>query len=111
MGKPVKIVDLAQNMIKLYAPRHRNIPVVFTGLRKGEKLYEEILTENESLSKTLFDKLFVSDEKQMILSGEDLEKLIGQVKEVSDSFDRKRILELIQHYVPEYPGRHHPDDH
>ena len=44
MGKPIKILDLAKNMLKVYGLNENDIPIVFTGIREGEKLFEEILT-------------------------------------------------------------------
>ena len=61
MGQPVKILDLARNLIKLsgYKP-DEDIKIVFTGLRPGEKLYEELLLEEEGLKATKHDKIFVA---------------------------------------------------
>ena len=62
MGKPVKITYLAEQMIKLsgYTPGE-DIQVVFTGLRPGEKIEEELFFEDENLRKTKHDKLLLSD--------------------------------------------------
>lgn len=61
MGKPVKIIDLAEHMIRLsgYAP-HVEIPIVYTGVRQGEKLYEEILTAEEGVSATQHSQIYVA---------------------------------------------------
>ncbi len=60
MGKPVKIYDLAENLIKLsgYEP-HRDIKIEVTGLRPGEKLYEELLMNEEGLTETKHEKIFI----------------------------------------------------
>ncbi len=63
MGEPVKILDLAKNMIRLsgYVP-DRDIEIIFTGLRPGEKLYEELLINEENLKKTEKDRIFVAQQ-------------------------------------------------
>jgi FlaA1/EpsC-like NDP-sugar epimerase len=60
MGKPVKIIDLAHDLIKFSGLRPgQDIEIKFTGLRPGEKLYEELLTAEEGLTKTSYEKIFV----------------------------------------------------
>lgn len=61
MGRPVKIRELAERMIQLYAPRDgRKVEIVYMGLRPGEKLYEELLLAGEGISKTESEKIFVA---------------------------------------------------
>jgi len=59
MGEPVKIVDLAKNLIKLSGYSVDDIGITFTGIRPGEKLYEELLNENEVVQKQVFPKIFI----------------------------------------------------
>jgi FlaA1/EpsC-like NDP-sugar epimerase len=61
MGEPVKIVDLAQDLIRMsgYVP-YEEIDIQFTGIRPGEKLYEEILTKEEGATSTMHDRIFIS---------------------------------------------------
>ncbi|WP_394238239.1 polysaccharide biosynthesis protein [Niallia oryzisoli] len=59
MGEPVKIVDLAKNLIKLSGYSVDDIGITFTGIRPGEKLYEELLNENEVVKKQVFPKIFI----------------------------------------------------
>lgn len=61
MGKPVKIVDLAKKIVKLSGFTEEEIPVVETGIRPGEKLYEELLVANERTDKKVYDKIFVGN--------------------------------------------------
>ena len=61
MGNPVKIVDLAKKMITLSGSSEDNIKIQFTGLRPGEKLYEEILISGENILKTSYNKIFVAN--------------------------------------------------
>lgn len=59
MGEPVKIVDLAKNLIKLSGYTEEEIPIVFAGIRPGEKMYEELLGEDEVLPGEVYDKIYV----------------------------------------------------
>ena len=61
MGQPVKIRELAERMIQLYAPHDgRKVEIVYVGLRPGEKLYEELLLAGEGIAKTESEKIFVA---------------------------------------------------
>lgn len=100
MGAPVKILDLAEKMIRLsgYTP-NKDIQIEFTGLRPGEKLYEELLISEENLKKTSHDRIFVAQQtevkSQMIR--ERVEHLVEEAfEETSD------IRHLVQELVPEY---------
>lgn len=68
MGEPVKIVDLAKNMIKLSGYKEEQIKIIETGIRPGEKLYEELLVSKEKNPKQVFDKIFVGNVKGFCLS-------------------------------------------
>ena len=71
MGLPVKIRELAERMIQLYAPRDgRKVDIVYTGLRPGEKLYEELLLAGEGIAKTENEKIFIA--KPEVISMEEL---------------------------------------
>lgn len=104
MGRPVRIIDLARNMIKLCGTSEDEIKIEITGLREGEKLYEELLTESEHLRTTIYDKLFISDEEQIVLNEEELAEMIGRVESAIASYDKLTIKQLIKHYVPSYKG-------
>lgn len=59
MGEPVKIVDLARNLIKLSGYTEEEIPITFTGIRPGEKMYEELLDDSEILPGEVFEKIYI----------------------------------------------------
>ncbi|AXL52880.1 multidrug MFS transporter [Paraburkholderia caffeinilytica] len=83
MGKPVRIADLAHDLIRLYGFTEEQIRVVFTGLRPGEKLYEELLADDETTTRTPHPKL-----------------RIARAREVPDSFIDNLLPWLMQHRVP-----------
>ncbi|MCR1972767.1 polysaccharide biosynthesis protein, partial [Clostridium sporogenes] len=100
MGKPVKIVDLAKDLITLsgYKPGE-DIKIEYTGLRPGEKLYEELLMDEIALTSTGHNKIFV--EKPMENNIDFVEKSIEEFKEVVYN-DKEEIFELIEEKVSTY---------
>lgn len=103
MGEPVKIYDLAVSLIKLlgYEP-NVDIPIEITGLRPGEKLYEEILMSEEGLTSTKHDKIFIS--KPMHMEMEELEeklKLLNDL-EYNDDYSKDNIKSIMKKVVPTY---------
>ncbi|MFP7299086.1 polysaccharide biosynthesis protein [Neobacillus niacini] len=82
MGEPVKIVDLAKNVIKLSGYNIEEIGIHFTGLRPGEKMYEELLNENEVHPESIFPKIHIG--KANVLQAEVLGKLISNLLEMSE---------------------------
>lgn len=100
MGEPVKIADLAKDLIRLsgYQPEV-DIKIEYTGLRPGEKLYEELLMDEVALTSTDHDKIYI--EKPTNNSMEFIEKSIGEFREVLGK-DREMIFKLIEEKVPTY---------
>lgn len=100
MGKPMKIDDLARNLIKLsgYTP-DIDIPIVYTGLRPGEKLYEELLMEEEGLQKTDNSSVFIG---KPIEFNDDL--FVKQLKELKEVIYQEKddIKQYIHNIVPTY---------
>ena len=101
MGKPVKILDLARNMIRLagYTPE-KDIPIVFTGLRPGEKLYEELLNQKETTMPTTNEKIMVARVREF-----DFDQISGKVdKLISTSRLGKPFttVKMMKQIVPEY---------
>jgi len=102
MGSPVKIDDLARNMIRLsgFEP-DVDIPIVYTGLRPGEKLYEELLMSEEGLTKTANDLIYIGHKIDFDhdLLQESLEKLSGMT-EGQDALLRRELMHLVPTYKP-----------
>ncbi len=96
MGEPVKIVDLARNLIK---EPDVDIKIEFTGLRPGEKLYEELLMDEEGMQTTENKRIFIG--RQIDVDEETFEKNIEALDEASRRED-KNIRELVHKIVPEY---------
>ena len=100
MGEPVKILDLARNMIRLSGLREgEDIEIRFTGLRPGEKLYEELLMEEEGMQKTPNKKIFVGkpidvDEKQLYEELELMKEAVG--------VESKDLRKMVKTIVPTY---------
>lgn len=98
MGKPVKILDLAHDLIKFSGLRlGQDIEITFTGLRPGEKLYEELLTEEEGLSKTGYEKIFVG--KPQLLKGSALSSSLNQLFAGVDRDDEQVIRTALDQIV------------
>jgi FlaA1/EpsC-like NDP-sugar epimerase len=100
MGEPVKIVDLAESLIRLNnLEPYKDIPVVFSGLRPGEKLYEELLTAEEGTDMTGHSQILVARNGSKITAGG-----IGEVlKDLERSFsDPANIRETLKKYIPYY---------
>ena len=105
MGKPVKIYDLAENMIKLSGLRpHTDIEIIETGLRPGEKLYEELLIKTEELEKTDNDLIFIERDKPLSREcvEDKLEVLRTAVKENEGVIASGAITAAMKSVVPTF---------
>ena len=103
MGQPVKIYDLAVSLIKLSGLEPDvDINIKITGLRPGEKLYEELLMSEEGLTATKHDKIFIS--KPMYLEQKQLESKLDMLRELDydENFTRKKIKDAMKEVVPTY---------
>lgn len=101
MGKPVKILDLAENMIRLSGlVPDRDIEIREVGLRPGEKLYEELLMKNEELNKTASDKIFV--ERDTPITREQLESKLNALTGALAAGDAAKLRPLMMRLVPTY---------
>ena len=102
MGKPVKIVDLATRMIKLSGAQ--NIDIVFTGLRDGEKLYEEVLNDKETTLPTNHAKIKIAKVREYDYT--DVSKDICNLVDKSSECDCMGIVALMKDIVPEFKSNH-----
>ncbi|KPH75927.1 nucleoside-diphosphate sugar epimerase/dehydratase [Oceanobacillus caeni] len=93
MGEPVKIVDLARNLIKLSGYTEEEIPIEFAGIRPGEKMYEEILNENEILPGEVYEKIYVG--RTVAVESEMIIDLIEKL----DTFDSITLKEALMGIV------------
>lgn len=101
MGQPVKIYDLAENMIKLSGLiPGKDIEIIETGLRPGEKLYEELLVESETLTKTENKLIFI--EKDEPISMEELEQRLALLEEAVKRNDDMYMKEVLHRVVPTF---------
>lgn len=101
MGQPVKIVDLAKRMISLSGAR--NVEIEFTGLRDGEKLYEEVLNDKEGTLPTVNPKIMVAKVREYdYATACENERCL---MEVSKTFDDMAIVKVMKEIVPEYKSR------
>ncbi|MDD7317449.1 MAG: nucleoside-diphosphate sugar epimerase/dehydratase [Prevotella sp.] len=102
MGAPVKIVDLAKRMIKLSGAQ--NIDIEYTGLRDGEKLYEEVLNEEEITIPTINKKIRVAKVREYDI--DTVKKQISQLVADSYAFDNMLTVKQMKQIVPEYKSNH-----
>lgn len=98
MGKPVKIADLAQRMINLSGAK--NVEIKFTGLRAGEKLYEEVLNDKESTKPSFNDKIRIAKVREYDYS--EVSKQIEDLVEKSKLYDEMLTVKKMKEIVPEY---------
>lgn len=95
MGEPVKIVDLARNLIHLSGYTDDEIEIQFTGIRPGEKLFEELLNEDEILPGEVYDKIYVGRTTQVNYKA--LVELIDQFEALSNEEIKDRLMKIVLH--------------
>ena len=101
MGEPVKILDLARRMIKLsgFEP-NIDIKIIYTGLRPGEKLYEELLSDDAKTLPTHNEKIMIS--KDPIMEFLEIETLVNSITKASLRRDKVEVVKLLKIIVPEF---------
>lgn len=99
MGEPVKIVDLARNLIKLSGYEENEIKIQFTGMRPGEKLYEELLDASEIQEEKIFPKIYIG--KSTPIGQVEMLKVIKQLPEMDAEETKEVLLKLANRKRPE----------
>ncbi len=110
MGTPVKIVDMARDLIRLSGKEPKDgIKIVFTGLREGEKLYEELISVGEDILPTGHEKVMVlrsnnhsNDSQSLLAIREKLNKAIDELAKDANRHDTKTIKKRLKEIIPEY---------
>lgn len=102
MGKPVRIADLARRMIELSGAK--GVEIKYTGLRDGEKLYEEVLSESEATKPSFHEKIRIACVREYDWSdvSREIDALIAQ----SHTYDDMAVVASMKHIVPEYISNH-----
>jgi FlaA1/EpsC-like NDP-sugar epimerase len=109
MGEPVKILDLARNMITLSGFRPgEDIDIVFTGIRPGEKLFEELRTKGEDIEPTVHPKIHVW--KTRPTDWPKVQRTMARLESLRNSLDRREIIAAMQELVPEYQPIRLPEE-
>lgn len=98
MGKPVNIAEMAQRMINLSGAK--NVEIKYTGLRAGEKLYEEVLNEKESTKPSFHDKIRIAEVREYDYT--EVSKQIDNLIEKSKLYDEMLTVKIMKEIVPEY---------
>ena len=98
MGQPVKIADLAKRMIALSGAK--NVEIKYTGLRAGEKLYEEVLNESESTKPSFHKKIRIAEVREY--DYEQVNKDIKELIDISLKYDNMATVKKMKEIVPEY---------
>lgn len=101
MGKPVKIIDLAHRMIKLSGLEPDiDIKIIFTGLRPGEKLYEELLSDDAKTLPTHHEKIMISKDSDM--EYEQIERFCNQIVKAALRREKVEVVQILKQIVPEF---------
>ena len=101
MGRPIRILDMARDLIRLHGfEPERDIPIQFIGLRPGEKLYEELITEGEGIVETEHEKI-------LVLRGDSCDPMtlnsqIDELLAIARTYDASAIKRKLKEIVPEY---------
>ena len=101
MGAPVKITTLAENLIRMYGKvPYEEVPIVFTGLRPGEKLFEELLMDEEGLKSTANKKIFIGNQIQ--IDADEMLKKLNALRDSARANDSEKTVEILSDLVPTF---------
>ena len=101
MGSPVKITTLAENLIRVYGYEpYTEMPIKFTGLRPGEKLFEELLMSEEGLKSTASKKIFIG--KQIHIDQETFIQKLSELKESAMKNNCEEVVTKLAEIVPTF---------
>ena len=101
MGEPVKILTLAENLIRMHGKEpYTDINIVFTGLRPGEKLYEELLMDEEGLRSTAHNRIFVG--QQITVDAKEFKELLKELKEYAEANNADECVDKLSEIVPTF---------
>ena len=102
MGEPISILEMAKTLIALYSSENE-IEIIFTGLRPGEKLNEELVEDPKQLSPSEFPKLHYTEETSL-WTPDETSQFIEETKEAISSYDGRVIRKFIKKWIPDYQG-------
>ena len=102
MGEPVRIADLAKRMIRLSGMK--DIEIVYTGLREGEKLYEEVLNENENSLPSFHKKIRIAMVRNY--EYEEAERHLQELRDIAATYNDMNTVAKMKEIVPEYISKH-----
>ncbi|MBQ6707550.1 MAG: polysaccharide biosynthesis protein, partial [Clostridia bacterium] len=109
MGKPVKIVTLAEKMIKMYGKKpYEDIAIEFIGLRPGEKLFEELLMDEEGLKPTCNNKIFIGN--LIDIEPESFMKDFEQIRSAATNNETEVVVKMLEKMVPTFNHLTHEND-
>ena len=101
MGDPVKITTLAENLIRMYGKEpYKEVEIKFTGLRPGEKLFEELLMNEEGLKSTANKKIFIGN--QIPIDEKDLLDKLDKLKSYAENNDSDKVVQMLSAIVPSF---------
>lgn len=107
MGEPVKVVDLARDMIRLSGLEEgRDIDIAYTGLRPGEKLFEELFAKGERFRPTAHSKVFIADNASSCVP-DNLSAALTMLERRLEEGDDAELLKLLHAMIPEYQSPAH----
>jgi len=104
MGEPVRIADLARQMIRLAGLQpEKDVQIVFTGLRPGEKLFEEILTDAEGATRTNADGVFIASPH--VADHAIVSRAVTELERAATGGDEEKLMAILRNMVPDYDRR------